>query len=316
MITLICGTDSFRAKQKLSELLSQTKEQNLAVSLFDFDEQDYSYGDFTSEQANFSLFDPEKVFVLKGVFSAGAGEFANAFLENLDKYLKSSDKIIFYDTVALDTVAKKNGKDLLDALVSKTELFFFEAFNPAMTKNWIEKQVSGLGLEIDPIAKDVLYNYFGNDLWQLNNEINKLSNYCDKKIVLADIKKLCRPNEVLDIFKTIDAIAKKDRVLALNLVYKHLKTGETPIYILAILSDSFRKMIAVKELSDKKIDYKSIAKITGYHPFVLSKIYAQSQEFNFDELKRIYNKIFKADFEIKTGRIEAPVCLDLLILAI
>jgi DNA polymerase III delta subunit len=316
MITLVCGTDSFRAKQKLLELLDNVKEQNLAVELFDFDEKDFSYQDFLAEQKNFSLFDPEKVFVFKGVFSNGAGEFAQMFLDNFDSHLKSQDKIIFFDAVSLDSVPKKNGKDLLDALVDKTELFFFEAFNPAMTKNWIEKQVMSLGLEIDPMAKEVLYNFFGNNLWQLDNEIKKLANYCDKKINLPDVKKLCRPNEVLDIFKTIEAIAKKDRVLALNLVYKHLKTGETPIYILAILADSFRKMIAVKELSDKKIDYKSIAKITGYHPFVLSKIYAQSQEFSYDELKRIYNKIFKADFEIKTGRIEAPVSLDLLILAI
>lgn len=316
MISFVCGPDSFRTQKKLKEILSEAKEKNLAVELFDFDDKDWQYFEFQSQQNNFSLFDPEKCFVFKNVFSNKESEFHEKFFDDFDKHLKSSDRMIFYDPIGLESVSKKSGKKLFDLLIDKSELFFFDLLNPSMIRNWVEKECQTMGLEIEPMAKEALFNYFGNDLWQLENEISKLANYSQEKIVLADVKKLCRPVENLDIFKTIEAIAKKEKSRALNLTYKHLKAGESPFYIISMLSDTFKKMIAVKELADNKCDYRNIAKITGYHPFVLSKIYAQSQEFDLQDLKKIYNKIFKADFEMKTGRVEPPVALDLLILSI
>ncbi|HNZ84223.1 MAG TPA: DNA polymerase III subunit delta [Candidatus Pacearchaeota archaeon] len=316
MISFICGPDSFRAHKKLREIIDQAKIDNLPIDFFDFSEKQWNYNDFKGEQNNFSLFEEKKAFIIRNLFSEGSLEFCEQFEVDFDKHIKSDDKIIFYDSIGLDSVPKKAGKSLLDSLASKSELFFFDLMNPAMVRNWIEKECQNQGKEIESMAREALFNYFGNDLWQLENEISKLSNYSKEKIVLADIKKICRPIENLDIFKTIEAIAKKEKPHALNLVYRHLRAGESPFYIISMLSDTFKKMIAVKELADSKCDYRNIAKITGYHPFVLSKIYAQAQEFDLQDLKKIYNKIFKADFDMKTGRVEPPVALDLLIINI
>ncbi len=313
MITLIAGPDSFRAQAKLKEVLEQQKSQGACIDIFDFDEGSIKYPAFKAFHNNFSLFEDKKVFILKNLFSDGDLEFCDQFLNDFEFHLKSQDLIVFYDTLDIDSVSKKSGKDLFSALLNKSELYFFEQLNPALAKNWIEKKCQSLEMEIEPIAKEMLFNFFGNNLWQLENEITKLANYSKGKIIASDVKKLCRPIENLDIFKTVEAIAKREKVLAFNMIYKHLRAGESPFYIISMLADTFKKMIAIKELSEKKCDYKTIAKITGYHPFVLSKIYAQAQEFEFQDLKNIYNKIFKADFDMKTGSVEPPVALDLLV---
>ena len=56
-----------------------------------------------------------------------------------------------------------------------------------------------------------------------------------------------------------------------------------------------------------------IAKKSGLHPFVVKKTYYAVQQFTFKELQEIYQKIFKIDLEIKTGKIEPATALDLLV---
>lgn len=52
----------------------------------------------------------------------------------------------------------------------------------------------------------------------------------------------------------------------------------------------------------------------GMHPFVFQKTMQQVNLFTFEELNKIYRKIFQVDLEIKTGKVEPTAALDLLIL--
>jgi DNA polymerase III delta subunit len=53
--------------------------------------------------------------------------------------------------------------------------------------------------------------------------------------------------------------------------------------------------------------------MTHLHPFVVKKSYQQANKFTLQELKKIYQKIFKADLDIKTGKITPETALDLLL---
>lgn len=58
----------------------------------------------------------------------------------------------------------------------------------------------------------------------MSNEIKKLVSYKNNKIIkLEDIGLLVRSKIETDIFKTIDAIAEKNKKQALNLLHKHLE---------------------------------------------------------------------------------------------
>jgi len=148
----------------------------------------------------------------------------------------------------------------------------------------------------------------------MSNEIKKLASFKNNKTVRTeDIKLLVRSKIETDIFKTIDAIADKNKKQALNLLHKHLEKGDSPLYLLSMINYQFRNLLAVKDLIEKQIPYNIILKRSGLHPFVVKKSYYQSQKFTFQELKKIYQKIFKKDLDIKTGRIQPEIALDLLI---
>jgi DNA polymerase-3 subunit delta len=49
------------------------------------------------------------------------------------------------------------------------------------------------------------------------------------------------------------------------------------------------------------------------HPFVVEKTLFQARKFQLEELKKIYQKIFQVDLDIKTGKVDPETALDLLI---
>ena len=62
-----------------------------------------------------------------------------------------------------------------------------------------------------------------------------------------------------------------------------------------------------------KIPYNLIAKKSGIHPFAVQKSFYLCNQFTFEKLKKIYQKIFQVDLDIKTGKIEPELALDLLL---
>ena len=69
-------------------------------------------------------------------------------------------------------------------------------------------------------------------------------------------------------------------------------------------------MLIVKDLLEKNIPPFGSANI---HPFVIKKSINLCRRFSFPELKKIYLRLAKIDFDIKVGKIEPETAIDLLI---
>jgi len=124
------------------------------------------------------------------------------------------------------------------------------------------------------------------------------------------VLRLVKPKIDFDIFKTIDAIAARQKKTALRLLNKHLKIGESPIYILSMINYQFRNLLILKEGED----ISELQKETGLSPFQIKKANWQASQFTLERLKKLYRKIFQIDLGIKTGQIEPEEGLELLVL--
>jgi len=183
-----------------------------------------------------------------------------------------------------------------------------------MLKKWIDKEFEKYGSKIDLPAKDLLSAYTGDDLWKMANEIKKLANYKREGIVKKeDVELHIRPKIENDIFKTIDAISQKNKGQAVGLLHKHLDNGDAPLYMLSMIAYQFKNLLIIKELAEKEAGYQAIVKKSGLHPFVVQKNYYLCQRFTSSQLKKIYQKIFQADSDIKTGKIDPELALDMLV---
>ncbi len=297
MIIFLYGQDTYRSCQKLKEIIEHYRKiHKNGLNLRYFDSENLSFQDFKNEIEVLSIFREKKLVVLKDAFSDK--NFQEQFLKQGEKFINSEDVILIYEKKEIDQKSsffkflKKNSR--------------FQEFTPLESqklKNWAAKEFRKYQAQIDSRVLDYLIGFIGNNLWQMSNEIKKLVNYKNKELIkVKDVELLVRPKIEADIFKTIDAIALRNKKQALELLHKHLEKGDAPLYLLAMIHFQLRNLLTIK----------SGARLRA-HPYVIKKTTQQARNFSLDELKKIYQKIFQADLNIKTGKIEPETALDLLI---
>jgi DNA polymerase III subunit delta len=308
MIYFIYGEDSYRAKRKLEEIISGYKKVHKSgLNLIYIDAGKQNFKDFYSNLKITSMFAEKKIIILNNVFSDA--KFQEDFLENIKNLEDTKDIIVIYE----DELPDKRTK-FFKALQKNAKCQEFNYLQPAMLRKWVAQEFEKNKAKINPDALDLLASFVSSDLWKMANEINKLSNYKAGSVIRKeDVELLVKPNIENDIFKTIDALASKDKKLALFLLHKHLDNGEAPLRLLSMISYQFRNLLMIKELQDMQKPYGLMAKQTGLHPFVVQKSYYLCNQFSMPKLKKIYLKIFQVDSDIKTGKIEPETALYLLL---
>ena len=326
MIIFLYGQDTYRMKEKLKEIIASYKKihkSGLNLKYFDCQKKSSEaiFDDFKNEIRQTSMFKEKKLAVINSPFSDA--DFKEKFLEEAKDFLKSENIILLYEK---EKINKNNS--LFKFLKKNTKCQEFKVLSGQKLNTWVKKEFEKYDTKIDQDALETLIEYVGNDLWQMANEIGKLASYKNnpvfasssvgttagkKQIQAKDVELLVRSKIETDIFKTIDAIAEKNKKRALELLHKHLEKGDSPLYLLSMINYQFRNLLIVKDFIERCKPYNVILKKSGLHPFVVKKSYYQSQKFSFQELKKIYQKIFQVDLNIKTGRIESEMALDLLI---
>lgn len=308
MTIFLYGSDTYRSRQKLNEIIENYKKiRKSGLNLRFFDGKELDFEGFQEEIMTSSMFVEKKLMVLKDAFSNQ--EFKEKFLKDSKKFVNSQDIILFYEEGEVP-----EGDKLLKFLKKSGDSQEFRPLAGASLKNWIKKEIEKYGTKANPETISRLTEFVGNDTWRLSNEIQKLASFRGgKDIQVKDVELLVRPEIDNNIFKTIDAIGLKNKKKALELLHKHLRKGDNPQYLLSMINFQFRNLLMIKELIEKNQPYYSILKKTQLKPFVIGKSYQQAQRFGLSELKKIYRKIFQADLNIKTGKMKAETALDLLI---
>ncbi len=197
---------------------------------------------------------------------------------------------------------------------------------------WIENRVNLLGGKITPQAVESLTLTLGKglgqkgkggqieeayDLWQVNNEVEKLVSFKgDQRIVAEDINLLVKMKVDLNIFKLIDAIGNRDKKKAISFLYGQLESQTNEIYLLTMFVYQFRNLLKIKDLLERGKSIQEISSLTKMHPFVIKKSIDQCRKFSLIELKKIYRKLLDAEIAMKSGKMKPGLVLDLLVISI
>ncbi len=302
MFYLLFGEDNYRSKKKLSQIIKQYKDKNKScLSLFFFSyEKGVNFSDIELATKQTSMFSEKKLIIISGLFSAKKLEDQNNILDLLKKTEHHEDIFfIFYDFKILAS------NKLLKYLKNKNidQIQEFKLLKGVKINNWINREFSKHNIRIEKDALNLLIDCVGSDIWRIQNEINKLSNFCQlKKVVnFKDVSLLVQSKQDLNIFQTIEAIASKDEKKALELISAHIKKGDNELYILSMIAYQFKSLLTIKDLINSGKDYEKISKELKIHPFVLRKNFKQAMLFRASDLKNIYNKILETDLAIKQG---------------
>jgi DNA polymerase-3 subunit delta len=316
MIIFLYGPDTFRSRQKLNEIIERYKKiHKSGLNLKFFEGEELKFEDLKDEFQQSSMFKEKKLVVLTNFFSNLV--FKERFLKEGKNFVNSVDIILFYEK---NPIPEKDS--LFHFLIKNAKSQEFKLLAGQKLKNWVKKEFLNYGIEINQEALEKLISFVGNDLWQMENEIKKLAAYktghnqvttltkvCPE-IKKEDVELLVKPKIETDIFKTIDAIASKNKKEALKLLRAHLEKGDSPLYLFSMINFQFRNVLIVKDLIERNLSPHD----SNYlRPYLVKKIIPFLEKFSLSKLKKIYQKLFQLDLAIKTGKISPEVAIDLLI---
>lgn len=326
MVFFFYGADSYRLRQKVNSIIGGYRAKH--KSGLNFGRFDFGEAEALDKLKNFldssSMFAEKKLAVAENLFTAGK-DVQEAFMEYLGKsdILKTQESFLMVsqelslaeDKRSKQKYALKNNQELFKALTGRAvNSEEFDYLSGAKLETWIKKEVEQAGAKIGAGAIKNLAAFVGFDLWQMKNEIEKLAAFANGKIIDESmVDELVRAKMESDIFKTIDALASRNKQLALSLLHRHLAEGESEIYLMSMLVYQFRNLLLVKSEIERGAQFQALAKTIKLHPFVLRKSFEQSRVFTLPALKKIYERLLELDIAMKSGRIEPQVALDLVV---
>lgn len=349
MIIFLYGLDSFRSQQKLKELKQKYIKEidKSGHSLGIVDGIDMTMSKLNDLMASNSLFVAKRLIIIKNIFSNSDKEFLIDLYKYLQGQTDNQNIIIFYDD-QLTVKSQKNkneillkekklnkaGQNLFDWLTKQQFVQHFPLLNNTEIANWIKDKLNKQGLQINYQAIQLIIGLLGNDLWLINNELDKLVNYKQAscaalennqaieteqaeqllEISVVDVEEMVKGQLDHGIFALTDAISNKNKAQAVKLLAEQIQLGVADYYLITMLARQFRILLQIRQGLDSGWSSRKIGSQLGLHPYVLQKGINQARNFNLASLKTVFSALVKMDYNYKTGRLNVETMADLLII--
>lgn len=330
MIIFLYGQNDFLSKYKLKKLKNKfvSEVDPRGDSLTRLEGETINFAKISESLGTSSLFARKRMVVVENLFQNKKAEIFGELLAFLRKNSEGENIIIFWEQA--DNPGREGGakkKELFKWLSEQTFSEKFEPLSAAKLEDWLRRETAARGGKIGPQAARHLAALTGGDLWQIDNEINKLLSFKKAKagqllgeeapeITIAEIEDLVHSNLDENIFALTDAISSRQRSLAVKLLEDQLDSGQGEPYVLSMIIRQFRILLLIRESLDAGVSTRRIASDLKLHPFVVQKGLTQVRNFSAPLLRQAYSKLLELDLGSKTGRPGLAAALDQLIVSL
>jgi DNA polymerase-3 subunit delta len=216
--------------------------------------------------------------------------------------------------VLVDEEVRKNNP----LLANLSQLARVEVFSPLKENElstWIEERAAKHGANLSAGVVNDLIDLIGNNLWVLDSELQKLALYAaGKAIVRSDVKRVVSYSRENSIFSLIDAILYRRIKTAQDILHQLLDAGAEPAYILAMITRELRRMVLAKQISAGKTLPPELARelrLVDERDIRIAT--SKAKRYSQANLEELYRRILQTDIQIKTGKYEGQLALEILV---
>lgn len=265
-----------------------------------YDMNTSSISDILDEVSMISLFSSEKVVIGYnfdiGKINDNDRDYLIRYLNNNnsnDRYIiliagkvdgRSKDYKIFKDKFKIiDLLQVDNGKDIC---------------------KYVEDYIKDRGYKIDKYNLDYLVELLGNDINNINNEIDKILLYLndDKVISREVIDKLVSDNIDNIMYEFTNAVLDRDYE-KISKMYNDFKIENVGYdYLIGSLGNALRGALVIKILYNQGNSNNEIAKFIGKKEFYIKKMIERLYNYTVDDLCMMIDKLGIIDREYKSGK--------------
>lgn len=314
MLYVFHGPDDFTRAEKLAELKDALGSPDMAdLNTVVLDGRSLSLSEIRQHADTLPFLAARRLVIVHGYLSSLANRTDD--LQALTAYigqLAPTTDLVFVETESLD---KQHPLLKAAASVGASVVNFGELAQQDLLP-WITRRAKDIGGGIEAGAAEMLGRLVGPNLRILNNEIEKLTLYVNgqRPIQVADVELLVPYREEAEKFGLSNAIGQRNARRAYDQLRKELDEGQNPMAILHSIAAQVRALIEVKDMAERGLSPAEIAAAKGWRSDYAAKMrLREAANFSMRRLEEILEILLETDVEIKSGRLEAALALDILI---
>lgn len=178
---------------------------------------------------------------------------------------------------------------------------------------WVETRLKKNGKRIKRDAYDLFIRKTGNDMENIDRELEKLLCYTlDKDYIEAsDVEAITTEQIENKIFEMVDCVAGHRQKQALERYYDLLALKEPAMRILYLITNQFQRMMIVKSMTAQGFGNGDIAKKADCPEWAVRKYQAQCRGYSMEQLKQAVKDGVEYETAVKTGHLDEQMAVEL-----
>lgn len=314
LIYLFTGTSEIFIKNRMNRIIQSFNKLDTTTIKYDMEVTSLSH--VLEDAITVPFLEDLKIIILKNPkfltkTLTASKEDTKAFI----KYLKNpvDTTVLMIDATNI-VISQTN--EIYKMLRNVAKIIDYPEPEEIELKGWIVRSFDSNNIDIKDDALNLLLEYIGDDQPRLATEIEKLTSYIGKggTIRQSDIRLLVSKDVSNEVYHLIKAIIQKD-LDQTYAIYSNLITHtKDALTIIALISNKFKELISTYKLLKYGYSQSDIAK---FYNVTTGKAYYLVQEakaFKLSDLEYYIEKLAELDYQIKSGKIDKNIGLELLLL--
>lgn len=300
-------SDSTLVEEEISKLIKKNDFQDALISSYDLEET--SLDNALEDLDTYSLLSDKKVIIIKNLLYDNKNKLFSNLLKYLDNYNPSN--LLFICDKKLNNTLKivKDIKNNKNTEYIKIEVDVYK---------YTEKLLKGYSFSKEVI--DEIVSLCKDDITRITNECEKLTLFKnnDKKITINDVKLLVieKLGESSDkLFSLVNYIISKDKKNALNTLKAIKEYNIDANSIIGLMSNQIRLIHQIKVLNEYGYSNKEIAdRLNLKSIYQVKKVKENIYNYTYKEIYNFVEELSNMDLNIKSGKIDSDIAVDMLII--
>ena len=295
-LSLLIGENKQVIDFNIYEILEQIEYDDNNKIIYDMNTN--SFMDVLEEASMVSLFSPVKVIIVNNFSN---DNISDNELEYLERFISSKNKDVYLILVGNKIDGrKKNYKVFKDNF----NIIDVDKIDLDNIYEYVDNKIKDNGYKIDNYNIDYLLSKIGNDINNINSELDKLFIYkdSDKKINKEDIDLLILDNIDNVIYEFTNAILDEDIDKVKSMYDKFMLDNIGIDYLLSTVAGSFMTNLIIKLLYNKNMSNFEIGKVIGKKEYFVKKSLDRLYRYSIVDLKNYINRLSIIDRNIKSGK--------------
>lgn len=314
LIYLFTGTSEIFIKNRMNRIIQSFNKYEYTIIKYDMEIT--SLSTVLSDAITVPFLEELKIIILKNPkFLTKSATSTKDEIKAMLKYLKNPCDSTLLIIDATNTVINQSN-EIYKMLKNVARIIDYPDPEEIELKGWIVRSFDANGIDIKDDALTLLLEYIGDDQARLSQEIDKLSSYVGKggTIRKEDIKLLVPKNINNEIYLLIKAIINHDLALT-NQIYDNLITHtKDSLSIFSLISNKFKELLSTYRLLKYGYSQSDIAKFYNVSTGKAYYIVQEARAFKLSDLEFYIDKLAELDYQIKSGKLDKTIGLELLLL--